>query len=241
MRERVSVRWGLCSGRVVAILFCLFIAPVCQAQIELYAAIDVSYPQLINTSNHQANYGQISFGPRIGIAYKPEDVQFFPILTAGFGRTRLPLLDYEKNDVAALTFNYINVMLNENYVINFSQSQLLIYGGIGFSDFNRKGLALAGDRAGTMEASIDSVKYPSKIFPAMNLGFEYIYGDVAGKDMYLGIGVNFQYILLLQERNTYYISVNDPQNGINHYSAALTGNAISPGFYIAFHYILHKK
>lgn len=227
--------------RLLSLMCLLFATQHAHAQIELSSGIDMSYPLLFNKYNKQPNYGQISFGLKLGVAYKPEDVQFFPMLTTAFGRTRLPLIEYGTRNVAALNFNYLNVMINENFVLHFPKSEVFIYGGIGFSYLAQKGLALAGPRAGTMKSSIDSTANVNRAFPAMNIGFDYVYGESAGKDLYLSMGVNFQYILLLSERNSYYISVNDPQKGISKYNANLVGNAISPGFYIMLHYILHGK
>jgi hypothetical protein len=152
----------------------------------------------------------------------------------------LPLKQFGQN-VAALNFNYLNMMANENYIIRFASNELFVYGGIGFSYLANKGLAIAGAGGGTMQGNIDSSANVSKAFPAMNLGFEYVYGESTGKDLYLGIGINFQYILLLNDRNTYYITINEPGGISNKYNVDLTGNVISPGFYIAAHYMIHIK
>jgi len=205
---------------------------------ELSSGIDLSYPILINSTNAKLNYGQISFGLRFGIAYKPAETQFFPILTAAFGRTRLPLQQFGEN-VVFLNYDYLNVMLNENYIVRFPMSELFIYGGIGFTDLTQKGIGIAGTGGEAMQATIDSIKYASSVFPAVNIGFEYNYGESAGKDLYLTMGLNFQYVLLLAERNTYYITVDEHYGLINSYKSSLTGNLISPGFYIAIHYLLH--
>ena len=62
--------------RQVAGLVCfLFLSLYCQAQIELSTGFDLSYPELLNSNNSKVNYGQISFGVRAGIAYKPEETQ----------------------------------------------------------------------------------------------------------------------------------------------------------------------
>ena len=217
---------------------CLLLVSNCIAQMEVSTGIDVSYPLLINSTNTKWNYGQISFGLRFGIAYKPAETQFFPILTAAFGRTRLPMEQFGKN-VAYVNYSYLNVMLNENYIVRFPGSELFIYGGIGFTDLAKKSIGIAGPSGQTMTASIDSIKYPTNIFPAVNLGFEYNYGESAGKDLYLTMGLNFQYILLLAERNTYYITVHQHYGVSQPYTTGLTGNVISPGFYIAIHYLLH--
>src|SRR5258705_4658151 len=110
-------------------------------------------------------------------------------------------------------------MLNENFIVRFPNSELFIYGGIGFTYLSRKGINIAGPNGEAMNATIDSTKYLSSFFPAMNIGFEYNYGESAGKDLYLTIGLNFQYTLLLAERNTYYVSVNQPSIGTNSYTA----------------------
>jgi len=214
-------------------------ASLCSAQIELSSGIDMSYPVLLNSSNAKLNYGQISFGLRFGVAYKPPETQFFPILDVSFGRTRLPIKQFG-NNVAALNFDYLNVMANENYIIRFPTSELFLYGGLGVSYLMRKGITITGSGGGTMESTIDSTANINSAFPALNFGFEYNYGDATGKDLYLTMGLNFQYILLLADRNTYYISVDQ---GYNHtsYIGNFTGNVISPGFYIAIHYLLHRK
>ncbi len=222
------------------ILLLLLFAQKGRAQIEVFGEIDMNYPLLFNSNNAVTNYGQISFGPRLGVAYKPDNVQFFPMLSVGMGRTRLPVKQFNTVNVAAINMNYMNVMANENYVVHFINSELDIYGGVGFSYLVYRRINIGGSRGETMKVAVDSVKYPAKFFPAMNIGFEYIYGESQGKDLYLSLGVNFQYILLLKDRNDYYISVNDPQSGISNYKGSLSGNVISPGFYLSLHYKIHK-
>ena len=224
----------------IGILLCLLISWYCNAQIELSTGFELSYPILLKTNNTTINAGQISFGARVGIAYKPEETQFFPILNVSYGRTRLPLQQFGE-DVAALNFNYLNVMLNENFIVTFPKSQLFIYGGIGFSDLMEKGITVSGQAGQTMHAFIDSTANVNKVFPAMNIGFEYNYGESTGKDLYLTMGINIQYILLLADRNTYYIGIAQPGNKFIYYQPSLTGNVITPQFYIAIHYKMHKK
>ena len=229
------------SNTVLCILILLSAATTGNAQIELSSGIDMSYPLLTNSSNTKLTYGQgqLSFGLRFGIAYKPPETQFFPILDVSFGRTRLPIKQFG-SDVAALNFNYLNVMANENYIVHFPMSELFIYGGVGFSYLIRKSITVTGSGSGSMEASIDSTANVNSVFPAMNIGFEYNYGESAGKDLYLTMGLNFQYILLLADRNTYYVSIYQGPVQKN-YEGSFTGNLISPGFYIAIHYMLHHK
>jgi hypothetical protein len=228
------------TGQLFVIL-CLLFSSRAKGQIEVSSGIDAHYPVLLNSSNSNLNYGQFSFGLRAGVAYKPAETQFFPILNLSLGRTRLPLTDFG-NNVAALNFNYLNLLLNENYIVHFRESELFIYGGIGFSHLSQKGLKIAGPGGETMESAIDSTKYISSTAPAVNIGFEYNSAGETGKDLYLTIGIDFQYILLLSDRNTYYITVKEQGNVVNHYNTSLTGNVISPGFYIAIHYLLpHSK
>ena len=224
--------------QVCILICCLFSAVYCHAQIELSSGIDLSYPVLLNSHNSKLNYGQISFGVRAGIAYKPAETQFFPILNISYGRTRLPLQQFGPN-VAALNFNYLNPMLNENFIVHFPTSEVFIYGGIGFSYLKNEGIKIAGTGGETMKALIDSTANINKVFPAMNIGFEYNYGESKGKDLYLTLGLNFQYILLLTGNNTYNITIDKPGTGYTHYTTNLSGNVISPGFYIAIHYLLH--
>ena len=81
-----NYRWLWCMA------FLLFSAVYCNAQIEVSSGIDLSYPELLNSNNSKLNYGQISFGIRVGVAYKPAETQFFPILNLSYGRTRLRLI-----------------------------------------------------------------------------------------------------------------------------------------------------
>ena len=226
--------------QIIGVVCALFLATDCGAQIELSSGLDLSYPELLNSNNTRMLYGQISFGVKVGVAYKPVETQFFPILNVSFGRTRLPIKQFGGN-VAALNFDYLNVMLNENYILTFPKSEVFIYGGVGFSYLINEGITVAGSQGETMHASIDSTKNVNNAFPAMNIGIEYNYGESAGKDLYITMGLNFQYILLLAERNTYNISVAAPNNNFYHYQSSLTGNVITPSFYLAIHYKMHKK
>jgi hypothetical protein len=234
----MSLGIGKYIRHIISTAAMLFFAMYSSAQIELSSGIDMSYPILINSTNTKLNDGQISFGLRFGIAYKPPETQFFPILTTAFGRTRLPLQQFGQN-VVFDGYDYLNVMLNENYIMRFPASELFVYGGIGFTNLVHKAPGVAGPGGEAMEVAIDSIKNPSNVSPAMNIGFEYNWGESAGKDLYLTMGLNFQYILLLPERNTYYLKVDERYGVVNHYTTALTGNVISPGFYIALHYLLH--
>lgn len=211
------------------------------AQLEVSAGIDITYPVLLNSYNSKLHYGQLGFGLALGVAYKPEETQFFPMLKSSFGRTKLPLKEIGNNNVAVLSMNYINEMLNENFVVRFPTSELYVYGGIGFSVLSAKGFKINGPTGEQMKQGIDSTKDISKFFPAVNIGFEYNYGESAGKDLYLTLGLNFQYIMLLPNRNNYFFYTNEQGVGRTNYTASLTGGVIQPNFYIALHYMLHLK
>lgn len=223
------------------VVICLvFSSAVCRGQYELSSGFDLSYPLLVNRYNAQLLYSQLSFGLRVGIAYKPPETQFFPILNLSLGRCRLPLLQINRN-VAALNFNYLNAMINENFIVRFPKSEVFIYGGIGVSNLTRKTLTMTGPGGEQMTTTIDSVANITTAFPALNIGFEYNYGASAGKDLYLTMGLNFQYIMLLDGRNTYHITVKQAAYTFVPYTASLTGNLVTPSFYIAIHYLLHHN
>ena len=227
--------------RMCGMVCLLFIASNCFGQIEFSSGLDLSYPQLTNSNNTKINYDQVSFGLRFGVGYKPDDVQFFPLLNASLGRTRLPLKQFGEN-VATIMLNYVHLTINENYVLHFPTSEVYIYGGIGFSYLSNKGLNIAGKNGETMKVEIDSTANIGRYFPAINLGVEYNYGESRGKDLYITMGLNFMYTLLLSGNNTYYITVNEPQGVTDHFVTSLSGNAITPNFYLAIHYKLrlHK-
>jgi len=219
------------------LLLCLVfisLSTVSHAQIELSSGIDMSYPMLINSSNAKLNYGQISFGLKAGIAYKPSETQFFPIFNLSFGRTRLPLKQLGKN-VACANFDYLNAMLNENYIIKTRNGELYFYGGIGVTFLFSRTLTTTDDQS---QVTLDSTANVGHAFPAINLGLEYVYGESVGRKLYLSLGINVQYTLLLTGRNTYYMSVYEPHVYVTNVVGNLSGNMISPGFYIAVHYRL---
>ena len=224
--------------RASGIIFSLLYSCYCNAQIELSAGIGLGYPQLITNNNTVINAGEISSGLHAGIAYKPQELQFFPALNLSYGNIWLPLQQGGK-DIADLKFNYINVMVNENFTVNFTRSQLLIYGGIGFLHLAEKGIPVADRNAKTTPASIDSTANVSKTFPAMNIGVEYrVHTD---KNCYLGIGINFQCMLLLAGRNTYYLTITEPGNNSYNYQSSLSGSLVNPVVYLAIHYKVHRK
>lgn len=225
-------------SRTGLFVYVMLIPALCRGQYEVSSGIDLSYPLLVNHYNSRLNYSQISFGLRFGIAYKPAETQFFPILNFSVGRSRLPLMQLDK-DVVALNFNYLNLMINENYVLRFPKSEVYLYGGIGFTNLARKSLTITGPGGEQKNATIDSVANITTTFPAINLGIEYNYGESAGKDLYLTMGLNFQYIMLLSERNIYHFTIKEYPYTILPYTASLTGNLITPSFYIAIHYLLH--
>ncbi len=238
-RQRSISRIGIVSLLFTIILFSSYCG---YAQIEATTGIDMSYPLLINKNNNRINYSQISFGLRFGISYKPPQTQFFPTLDFSFGRTRLPLKQFEVNDVD-LNFNYLNLMLNGNYVISLGENDNSLYmiGGIGFADLNQKGLYIAGKNGQAMNASIDSTANINKIFPAIGLGMEYVYGASVNRNLYLSLGLYFQYIYLLPENNSYYVTVRDFQGKYLSLNANLEGHPIIPTFYISIHYLLGKN
>jgi hypothetical protein len=215
----------------------LSLAQFCMAQVELSTGIEFGYPMLIN-NNKLVDAGQISSGLKFGVTYKPEEVQFFPTLDCSFGNSRLPL-QHMGEHITSLEFNYLNVMLNETYVIRHPRTQLFLYGGIGFSRLKERGVAPGGNE--TIVTTIDSTLNINKVFPAMNIGFAFDLSEPNDKMLYMTIGVNFRYTFLPPGHNTYYVTVAEQGNNINNRETSLTGNLIRPDFYIAVHCKLHKK
>ena len=206
------------------------------AQINLCAGIDLSYPEVVTHNNTIINSGQLSDGLHVGIAYRPEDLQFSPALKIAYGRTRLPLQQAGEN-VAALNFNYLNIMIGENFSLPFHQNELLIYGGIGIACLIEKGVAPSGNQ--TIVTTIDSMTNISKAFPSLNIGVDY--SIITNKSFYLSVGINLNYTLLLSGHNTYDITVTEQGNNIHHYQSSLVGNLVSPGVSVAMHHKLHKR
>lgn len=225
-------------GLVVLLLAC---SGSGYAQVELSSGIDMGYPILTNSGNTKINYGQISFGLRFGLSYKPTNTQFFPTLNFSVGRTRLPLQQFGDN-VSAINFNYLNLMLDGNFVATLNNNNSLYFiGGIGFSSLKRSNFSIAGKNGDAMQFSLDSAVNVNNVFPAINLGVEYVYGESVNRNLYMSLGLNFQYIMLLQGRNTYYSTIRDNTGKLTSYNTSLTGNTIMPNFYISLHYLLGKN
>ena len=218
--------------------FFLLVSFICKAQLEVSAGPEIGYPQLLSARHILINAGELSAVLHAGICYKLKKTRFFPSFNISLGRERLPLQE-SGNNIAALRFNSLNILLNENYTVTFSKSQLLIYAGIGLSRLTEKGVAPSGSE--TIQTTIDSSLNISNLFPAMNIGIEYSHFENAGKTFYLSVGLNFQYVFLYEGSNTYYVTVAEPGNKIYHYQSALSGSLICPDFYIALPYKIHKK
>jgi hypothetical protein len=211
------------------------------AQIELSSGIDMSYPLLLNSNNSNLYYNQLSFGIRVGLSYKPTNTQFFPTLYYSIGRTKLPLKQFEDN-VSTLAFTYQNVILNGNFVITFNNNNsLYLIGGIGFSNLKEKFPDISGKNALQMSSHVDSTSNVNRIFPAMALGFEYVYGGAVNRNVYMSLGLTFQYTILFAEQNYYHITVIDAQGNAVPVSAYMSGNLITPNFNITLHYLLGKS
>lgn len=222
--------------------FIVLLSPaLVKAQVEISPGIDMSFPVLLNSNNTNLYYKQLSFGVHLGISYKPTNTQFFPTLNYAIGQTVLPLKQFEKN-VSDLAFLYQNVILNGNLVVTFeNNNSLYLIGGIGFSYLKPRFPEVSGTNGLAMEVHIDSTKNSNTIFPAMSLGFEYVYGGSVNRNIYLSLGITFQYTILFAQQNTYYETVIDAQQKHVPIVADLSGNLITPNFNITLHYLLGKS
>ncbi len=206
------------------------------AQLEFSNSIDLGFPVLLNKYNQNLYYKQLALGMRFGISYKPNATQFYPTLDFSFGRTRLPLVQFQQN-VAALNFNYLNLMLKGNFVMNvFGENTLFLNMGIGFDRLKQKGPAITGKDAGQMKIFEDSAVNVTKIFPCVGVGLEYVYGESVGRPIFLSVGVNVRATLLFDGNNTYYVSGTNAQGNNFYEQGSLTGRVFTPDFHITLHY-----
>jgi len=206
-----------------------------KAQVEISNAIEFGYPVLLNKSNSNMFYSQVTGGLRFGLSFKPQETQFFPTLSFSFGRTRLPMAQFEDN-VAVINMNYLSLMLHGNFVIPFENGNTLyVLGGIGFTKLKERGLAISGHNALAMSIHLDSTQNVNKVFPALGLGFEYVYGSGANSKIYLSFGFMMQYIYLFAGRNSYYATVVDDQARDVPVHGDLTGHVFAPTINITLH------
>jgi len=219
------------------VLLLVFSATQANAQIELSNAIEFGYPVLLNKSNSNMFYSQVTGGLRFGLSFKPEGTQFFPTLNFSFGRTRLPMAQFEQN-VAVINMNYLSLMLHGNFVIPFENGNTLyVLGGIGFTKLKERGLAISGHDALAMTIHKDSVLYPNKVFPSVGLGFEYVYGSAVNSKVYLSFGFMMQYIYLFTGHNEYYATVVDDQGRDVPVQGNMTGHVFAPTINITLHWL----
>lgn len=219
----------------------LLVAHFSYSQVELSSGIDVSYPILLNEFNNKISYQQLGFGMHLGVSYKPAETQFFPTLNFGFGASRLPLQQFEKN-VACTHVTFLNLMLNGNLVATLKNGNSIYFlGGIGFADLKTSFLSISGSGGEAMQIRLDSVTNVTKIFPAVGLGLEYVYGESVNRNLYLSLGAYCQYVMLLPEQNNYYFTVKDLNANVLNFKPTLTGHVYFPSVYISLHYLLGNE
>lgn len=223
-------------------LSCIVLIPARSiAQIEVASGVDMSFPELLNTNNTNLYYKQISFGIRLELSYKPENTQFFPTFYYSLGQTILPLKQFE-NNVSTLAFRYENFILNGNLVVTFeNNNSLYLIGGIGITDLKESFPGVSGPSGLAMNSHVDSTANITKIFPAMSLGFEYVYGGSVNRKVYMSMGLTFQYTILFAGENNYYLTIIDAQHRFVPIAASLSGNLITPNFNITLHYLLGRS
>lgn len=232
--------FGILSKILLIFTLLLSSATKAAAQIELSNSIEFSCPFLNNANNSKLIYGQFTAGIRLGISYKPTRTQFFPTLNYSVGRTKLPLQQFNNTNVATIDFNYSNLMLYGNFVFSlYDGNSVYLLGGIGFSRLVHKNLMLSGPGAGSMSIQLDSTKYIDKLFPAVGVGVEYVYGDAVDKNLYISIGFMLLYTYLYPERNYYSATVND-NNTLIPISANLNGHPITPSINLTLHVLVGK-
>lgn len=232
--------WLIKCCVIPVLLFLINISTV-QAQFELSNSIEFGCPLLNNSSNTKVLYSQITAGLRFGLSYKPTGTQFFPTLNYSFGFTKLPIEQFGKN-VVVESFNYGNLMLYGNFVFQLeNNNSLYMMGGIGLSGLTHKGPGISGPNNGAMKVEIDSITDINKYFPAIGLGFEYVYGDAVNRNIYISMGFMMLYTYLYPERNIYTGTFTDNYHTINNVKASLTGAIITPSVNMTLHVLLGKN
>jgi len=233
------IKWMKRTG--ITLIFSLSMITKCPAQLELSNSIEFGCPELINSNNTKVLYSQITAGLRFGLSYKPTGTQFFPTLNYSFGFTRLPIQQFEQN-VAICNFNYSDLMLYGNFVFPLlDNNSLYLMGGIGLSHLSHKGLGVSGPNNGSMHTQLDSVKNVTATFPAIGLGFEYVYGDAVNKNIYISMGFMLLYTYLYPERNLYIGSVTDNNNNVIPFRSYLSGQIVTPSVNMTLHVLLGKN
>jgi len=210
------------------------------AQIEVASGIDMSFPLLLNSNNTNLYYKQLSFGIRLELSYKPENTQFFPTFYYSLGQTILPLKQFE-NNVSTLAFRYENFILNGNLVVTFANNNSIYFiGGIGITNLKEKFPGVSGPNGLAMNSHVDSTSNITKVFPAMSLGLEYVYGGSVNRKVYMSLGLTVQYTILFAGENNYFLTIVDNKQRFVPIASSITGNLIVPNFNITLHYLLGK-
>lgn len=194
-----------------------------------------NFPFLIND---KIQYQKLSSsGGRLDIHYQPENSLFSPSISFGLTTIDLNPSSIQFNNALFIRFTNWNLMLNGHYTaLNLSKGQFTIYAGIGLSCLYESSVGIVNDNA--LMLSFDSTSPKLKLLPTIHIGCEYMRRISRNHPLFLGIGINISYTDIFNDKNSNYtLNVEDSQYNYYTLHAHLSGQLISPGFYLMAHYI----
>lgn len=224
-----------------AAAFTLLSCTTISAQVDVGLGAELGFPFLFNQEVRNHNHASGAPGVRGIITYAPENGFLTGSLIAGYNQTILPMVRFNGGlDVLYMRFRNTNVTLLGRFKKEMGGDAQLLYGvGVGAQFLTGTGVQVSKRSDNDISRIIaDSTNYNKITLPTFNLNVEYIRPASQGSKFYYGIGVQLQYVYLLDQTETYRVDIID--KNLQYYSLRpqLTGNIINPVVFANLYYRL---
>lgn len=213
------------------------------AQVDVGAGVELGFPLMFNGLVGDHHHASATPGARVVLNYAPEEARFVGTLTAGVSSFILPMLRFNSQlDVLYMNFTNTNVTLMGRFRKKYDNDAELLYGvgaGVNFLKGNRVQISKRSDND-INRIIEDSTLYNQAALPAFYGNAEYIRPLNSDGKFYYGIGVQLQYIYMLDQGLDYRIDMIDKNGQYFSLNPQLTGHVINPMFYINLYYRFSK-
>lgn len=226
-------------------LFCgaLLICSSSYAQVDVGAGVELGFPLMFNGLVGDHHHAAATPGARVVLNYAPDEAKFTGTLVGGVSSFMLPMLRFNNlQDVLYMNFTNVNVTLLGRFRKSFDNDAELLYGvgvGANFLKGNRVQISKRSDNE-IVRIIEDSTLYNRATLPSFYVNAEYIRPMNSTGKVYYGIGVQLQYIYMLDQGLSYRIDMIDKNFQYFSLNPELTGHVLNPMFYINLYYRFGK-
>lgn len=229
--------------RKIFVLVCtmLLSASYLQAQVDIGLGAELGFPFLFNQEVSGHNHASGAPGARAIITYSPDDAFLTGSIVAGYNLTVLPMIRFNAGqDVLYMRFRNTNVTLLGRFKKEMAGNAKLLYGiGLGASFLTGTGVQVSKRSDNDISRIIsDSSNYNKLTLPHFNLNIEYIRPANEGSKFSYGIGVQLQYVYLLDQTEEYRVDIIDKNLQYFSVKPKLTGTLINPVLFANLYYRL---